>query len=259
MSRYLTACATRRGPLLAVYMAVAVGAGVAAAATAAQDPAAESPAELTGTLRASPSKAGTLVRPVGIRIAAAFRLTTPSGLEPPIVTGVEFFNGPGLNYGGSLYPSCSKAILDRRGPAGCPKRSIVGAGFATGWADMVTTRADLALVNGPGEKLLMYARLDNPARVRETMVGSGEDFVRGPWRHREAWTIPRSLQVVGGIPLELTKVTFDVGGRPGAKLYAATTSCPRGGWKWRVVLHTLSDSTGATGDTTLDGAMPCTR
>jgi hypothetical protein len=255
----LTACATRRRPLLAVYAAVAVGAGVAAAATAAQDPAATSPMKLTGALKATPSKTGTLRRPVGIRITGAFKFLTPSDLEPPLVTGIEFLHGPGWTYSGSLYTACTKAILDRRGPAGCPKKSIVGTAVGTGWADTVAARMDATLVNGPKGKLLVYFRLDNPARVRETVLGTSEDFARGPWQHRETWTIPRSLQVVAGIPLRITDMKFDVGGRPSTKMYTASTSCPRSGWTWRVVIHTLVDSTGTTSDSTLDGAMPCRR
>lgn len=259
MSRYLISCATRRGPLLAVYMAVAVGAGIAAAATAAQDPAAESPLKVTGSLQASPAKAGTVSHPAGLTISGVFKLSTPSDMEPPVITGLELMHGPGWAYSGASYTKCAKATLERSGPSGCPRRSIMGTVTATGWADTVTARVDATIVNGPGGRLMLYARLDNPARVRETVTGTIEDIARGPWRHRETWAVPRSLQVVAGIPLQITHMKFEVGGRSYAKHFTSSTSCPRGGWTWRLVVHTLSDSAGTTGDSVLEGAIPCRR
>lgn len=232
---------------------VAAGAVVAVPALAQDLP----KTRIISTARATPSKAGTPRDPRGVAITASAHLTVESDFEPPIVTGIEVQVAKGLSWNGEKYTKCSKAALDRHGPSGCPRTSIIGSAVATGMADTVAARVDVTFVNGPGGTKFAYAVLNNPARVRETIV-IRTSTPTGTWGHRESLSIPKSLQIVAGIPLRLTRVQMRIGGKSYAKKYITSTSCPGGGWKYQVKAHYLYDA-GQTTDDVSTGSIPCTR
>jgi hypothetical protein len=70
--------------------AVVAGCVIAAAASHAQGP---SQTTLTGTVRATPEKAGTVRRPTGVKVQGKVRLMTPEGEDHPIVTAFEIWYG----------------------------------------------------------------------------------------------------------------------------------------------------------------------
>jgi len=242
-----------------------LAAGLAAAAfvvpaVAQQD--ADLPAtRIVSSARATPNTAGTPAHPQGMKITASARLIAPADVEAPIVTGVEILTVKGITWTHGKYAKCAKATLDRRGPAGCPRVSIMGSARASGNADTVATHVDLTFVNGGPGTTYLYARLDNPARVRETLVLKTAPLSGGgPWGQREEVSIPRSLQIVGGVPLQLTSLKMTVGGKSYAKEFIANTSCPRGGWRYQVTAHYLYESLGGrTTDDVTTGSIPCTR
>jgi hypothetical protein len=235
--------------------AVAAGAVVVLPAMAQKLP----DTRIVSNAKATPNKAGTLKHPRGTSIAATAKLIVAPDLEAPIVTGIEILVGKGLVWNDTKYAKCTKEILDRRGPAGCPPKSIMGSATATGSADTVAARVDVVFINGGKRTKYAYASLNNPARVRETIVINSSTPTGGEWDHREALRIPRSLQIVAGVPLRLTNLKMRIGGKSYAKDFIASTSCPSGGWKYQVTAHYLYDSTNGTADDVSTGSIPCTK
>jgi hypothetical protein len=223
---------------------------------------AQEPAEtrITSTAKATPSKTGTVKRPQGVSITANAELITPTDMDPPIVERVEILVGKGLIWNDGKYTKCSKAVLDRRGPSGCPRTSLMGSAVATGMADTVGARVDLLIFNGGDDRKFVYATLNNPARVRETLIVESTKLQgSGPWAHRETIRVPASLQIVAGIPLRLTKFRMQIGGKSYAKDYVASTSCPQGGWKYQVTADYLHETPDSPANTVNSGAIPCTK
>jgi hypothetical protein len=213
---------------------------------------------IVSTAKATPNKAGTTKDPRSISITASARLIVAPDLDPPIVTSVEILVGKGLTWNEGKYVKCSKQTLDRHGPKGCPRTSIIGYATATGMADSVPARVDLIFFNGGTRKRYVYATLNNPARVRETLVVDVTKLHNSPWDHRETVQVPKSLQIVAGVPIRLTKIKFEIGGKSYAKNFITSTSCPRGGWKYQVTAHYFYDTLGQTANEVNDGSIACT-
>lgn len=235
--------------------AVAATAGVVVPALA-QD---QHETRIVAQATATPSKAGTARHPRGIKVSAKARLIVPADLEAPVVTGIDIFVGPGLVWNRDKYTKCSKATLDRRGPRGCPPTSLMGSATATGMADTVDARLDVLFYNGGEHRIYAYATLNRPARIRETLVLKSLPSPGSEWRYRESLEVPRSLQIVAGIPLQLTDLKFTLGGKSYAKDFVASTSCPRGGWKYLVKARYLYDRLGTTDDDVTLGSIACTK
>lgn len=244
--------------LLAV-AAVAGGAIVAASALARDAPGNQAlPAtQLSANLGVTPSRAGTKQSPQDARIDAVFKIATERGLDAPIVTGVDLLVGQGISWNGGDYVSCSTRVLDRRGPGGCPRESLVGSAVARSKAGTAGTESDIAFVNGGETRLFAYTSFEYPARVRETVVVQTSDM-SGRWSYKGSLRVPRSLQVVAGVPIHTTAIKLGLGDRPYAKGYVTTTSCPRGGWRYRATAHYRYDLSGQTGQDTASGTIPCT-
>jgi hypothetical protein len=234
--------------------AVVAGAAAVVVPAMAQD---QSGVRIESSATATPNKAGTAAHPRGVTLSASARLIFPEDVEAPIVTGIDIVASPGIDWHGDKYATCAKATLDRKGPKGCPRTSIMGTATATGRADTVAARVDVVFVNGGERTTYAYATLNNPARVRETLVIHTTRMSSGPWGHRETVSIPRSLQIVGGVPLQLDRIRFTIGGRSYAKGYVASTSCPSGGWKYQVTAHTSTD--GQASQTVGSGRIACTK
>ncbi|HEY6779656.1 MAG TPA: hypothetical protein VI111_01810 [Thermoleophilaceae bacterium] len=246
---------TKRTSIGVGVAAIAIGAGIVVPALAQVEDLPET--DISTDIEVSSTKAGTPKHPKGVSITVKATLTTEPDVDPPIVTGVENLFGPGAFWNGADYVKCSKRVLDTKGPKGCPRESIMGAGIATAKADTVDTKLTLTLINGGARRLLAYATLTNPARVQETIVVKATNAT-GKWRHRESFRIPKSLQVVAGIPIEVTSLRFTLGGKPYAKNFITTTSCPKGGWRYHNTVHYLYDLTGQTATDTFGGSVSCT-
>jgi hypothetical protein len=238
-------------------LAGAAAVAVAVVPALAQD-ATQSATRIEASARASPSKAGTPRHPVGLAVTAQASLITAPDLEPPIVTGIDIRIGKGLTWNRGGYTTCSKAVLDRSGPKGCPKQSVVGTAYATGRADTVPAKVDLTFFNGGKDIAYVYAVLDNPARVRETLTLRTRQLTGpGPWGEAESVSIPRSLQIVAGLPLNMDRIKFTIGGKSYARNFIASTGCPKGGWRYEVTAHYLYESSGATSGNTTSGSIAC--
>jgi hypothetical protein len=239
-------------------LAAAVVAGAVAVVPAIAQDVPET--RIVSTAKATPNKAGTPKHPQGLSISARAELMTPRDMDPPIVDRVEILVGKGLIWNDGKYTKCSEQVLRRHGPSGCPRASLMGSATATGMADTVAARVDLLIFNGGENRKYVYATLNNPARVREVLVvESSRLHGDSTWAHRETINVPRSLQIVAGIPLRLTKIRMQIGGKSYAKDFVASTSCPQGGWKYQVTANYLHDSPDQPANNVNTGSIPCTK
>jgi hypothetical protein len=166
---------------------------------------------------------GTPSHPQGVRLTTTFGW---QGLDPPdqpTVTGIELWFPRGSLYNGGKYPRCSEATLDRKGPAACPKASIVGHGTGTAYADTVITHPQITVVNGGASVVYFYTVLNNPARVQEAVPGR-ITRLRGNFAYHLAATIPENLRLVAGVPVKLTSLTITAG----RARWIALTGAPAG-------------------------------
>jgi hypothetical protein len=247
----------RKSLNLAALAALAVSAvsAVSAASASAQQ---ERPNTVArARMSVTPSKAGTVARPQGVVVRGSVQVVSEPGFDPPIITGEDIMFGEGFSYNGDRYPRCPKVVLDFQGPTGCPPGSIMGTAYGTGRADTVLANMKVTLFNAGAARLLAYTTVDHPARVRRTVVLSTQDII-GQWRRQSSFLVPQNLQVVAGIPVQLNNLHFSLGGRPWAKDYITTTSCPVDGWRYQATVHYLEDRLGTTSDDDLTGAVPCT-
>ncbi|NLT07689.1 MAG: hypothetical protein GXY03_15475 [Solirubrobacterales bacterium] len=240
----------------AVVLAAVVAAALAAPPAQGQDDVPDT--KLSTSAKAFPSKAGTKKRPRGLKIRASARIDVEPGYEPPIVTGVDILVGRGFAWNADRFVKCTKRTLDQRGPDGCPKQSIMGAAKITARADTIFTHPDMVFVNAGWKRTLAYTTLYRPALVRETIIVKRTKVPGRRWSHRESLRVPRTLQVVAGVPIQLVSARLEIGGKRYARDYIASTSCPRGGWRYRVTAYYLF-ATDARGEDTVDGSIPCRR
>lgn len=208
-------------PLGIAAMAMAVN----VAPAAAQD---KPVTKFTSKAKIKPMKAGTKRNPRGIMIAGNLRFNTITpGVEPPIVTGGTVFLPKYGRYRGGRYAKCSKRTLQRRGPRGCPKRSIMGKGRGVAFADTVDAEPTVEFVNGGGKRIWAFTTLYNPALVEEPIAINIRRIKHRRWGYRVSFKVPRVLQVIGGVPVTLRSFNYNIGRRPWARNYIVTTGCPR--------------------------------
>ena len=136
--------------------------------------------------------------------------------------------GKGGLWNGAKHPKCTAATLNRRGLQACPKGSIFGKGYATGFADTVRTTPKITLVNGGAKEAYGFVQLTNPARVNAAVVGHIKKL-HGKWAYQVDFTVPDVLQIVAGVPISLTKLHLTVGK---GDIIASTYCPPDGRWKY---------------------------
>lgn len=214
---------------------------------------AQSPSQtvLTVDAKVSSSKAGTKKKPKGVNLTVKTTWTTPPQFEPPITQKATAFFPKGSLYNGKKYPSCSLSKLNRKGPKGCPKGSIMGSGTGSAFADTVITRPKITVVNGGAKNVWLYTVLNNPARVQTGVPGKITKLSGNPkYGYRLDLTVPQVLQVVAGVPIQLRDLTI----KAGKKDWLATTSCPKDK-KWRAAVETSFDNGGTSG--LVETTVPC--
>ena len=92
------------------------------------------------TIKLSSSKAGTSKKPKAVKLNFDLAVDTDDGTSPPTTKETVVSFGKGIKFNSNIFPSCTLATLNSKGPSGCVKGSKVGTGSA------------LALVGGsPGE------------------------------------------------------------------------------------------------------------
>ena len=194
---------------------------------AAQAP---SPSTLEVDSQVIPNKAGTVKNPQGVKIKVAAHLRTSPEFERPIVQRIVTFFPRHGNYNGAKYPKCAlKKLADRKkgGPGNCPPHSIMGKGHVRAWADLEPTRAKITVINGGANRSFGFVTMTNPARVQKAVIGNIKKFAKGKWKYRVTVDIPEVLQVVAGIPIFPSDLYLTLGGKPYARNWIETTSCPK--------------------------------
>lgn len=176
-----------------------------------------------GSSGPGPLTAGSPRHPQGLKLRMTFGWQgLPAGQQPTVVK-IDVWFPKGSVYNGARYPTCSFRSLEVRGPQGCPKRSIMGSGTGTAYADTTVTRPRITVVNGGASTVYFYTVLNNPARVQEPVVGHITKL-HGEFRYHLTATIPQNLRVVAGIPIELTFLDITAG----RGTWLATTNAPAG-------------------------------
>jgi len=232
----------RRLAILAGALAVSSGGSALALAQGT------SPITMTVDAKVTPNKAGTKKRPQGVKLAVTARFDIPEAFDPPLVDKVTVLFPKGGLYNGAKYPKCSQAVLSRSGVSGCPKGSIMGKGSGKAMADDVPTYPKVTIVNGGAKRVYFYTVMTNPARVQTPVVGKITKL-SGQWSYRLEAEIPRSLQIVAGVPIVLHELTLS-GGKGD---WLATTYCPPSK-RWRY--H--AEGVFTNGDTIVyDDSVPC--
>lgn len=170
-----------------------------------------------------PLTAGSPGHPQGIKLGMTFGWQGLSEADQPTVVKLDIWFPKGSVYNGARYPICSSQTLNLRGPAGCPKDSIMGSGTGTAYADTTITRPTITVVNGGPNIVYFYTVLNNPARVQEPVVGH---IIRlhGQFTYHLTATIPENLRVVAGVPIKLTNLDVTAG----RGTWLATTNAPAG-------------------------------
>lgn len=196
---------------IAVLM-IAAGGAVALAATR------------PGARPASPGlKPGSRKHPQGVRLSTTFGWSGLSRSREPIVTGFDLWFPRRSQYNGARYPSCSESRLDRDGPQRCPSGSIMGAGSGIAYAAQAITRPSITVVNGGANEVFFFVVMNNPARVREAVVGHLK-HLSGKFAYHLSVKIPKNLQVVAGTPIKLTSLHITAG----KAKWLAITGAPAG-------------------------------
>jgi hypothetical protein len=123
-----------------------VGLGTAMAALAVAG-IAYAAVNVTFNATVSPNKAN---KPAGLNVNIASTDDTPGALQPPIMNRIVIKLAGG-KYNASKFPRCKLAVLQARGPNGCPSKSKIGTGTGIGLARPVVedpVNGKLTIFNG---------------------------------------------------------------------------------------------------------------
>jgi hypothetical protein len=217
--------------LVAVLAAVAL---VLAAFAFAQDV----PIKISAKATVTPDKAGTPRHPQGVRVDVKTKIDMPSDYDPPLTETVDVWISKGGLYNGGKYPSCSSSTLSRGGVKACPPHSIMGSGSGKASADTVFTYPKITIVNGGASKVFFYTVLKNPARVAAPVPADITKLSTGKWSYKVHVRVPKSLQIVAGIPVNVRSLHGSAGGKAWAKDWLATIGCPAGHrWPYHVEVN----------------------
>jgi hypothetical protein len=206
-------------------LVVALAAAGAAALALAQEIV---PIKISATAKVTPNRAGTPRHPQGVVLDVRSSIEIPDDYDPPLVQSVDVWFPKGGLYNGGRFPTCNQAALAHRGLSACPKGSIMGGGRAKARADTVFTYPRITVVNGGQDKVHFYTVLQRPARVATPVTATITKLGGQRWSYRAHAEIPRSLQIVAGIPLRFDSLHVTAG----KKDWLATTSCPAD-HRWR--------------------------
>jgi hypothetical protein len=208
---------------------------------------------VTVTPTVTPNKAGTPAHPQGVVVKTVFHWATLGSANQPIVTKFFVLFPKGSQYNGASYPTCSVGVLNSQGPSGCPPKSIMGSGTGNAYADTVITHPKITVVNGGANTIWFYTVLNNPARVQQPVAGHLTKMT-GKWAYSLTSSVPQDLQIVAGVPIELTSLTVTAG----SGKWLATTSCgPGGKWPYSVTTYYKNPNTNATGSSSYTATIPC--
>jgi len=213
-------------------------------------------------IKLSSSKAGTSKKPKAVKLNFELAVDTDDGTSPPTTKETVVSFSKGIKFNSNIFPSCTLAALNSKGPSGCVKGSKVGTGSALalvggspGEPKPSTTEAlTVTAFNGPqGKSLLLYLSGDTPAAINQAIEGKLTK-ASSPFGYQLDVTIPPNLQQpVPGLFAPLIDFKVNTGatlkkkkGKKTVKInYIETTSCPSGaagkGWPFKADLTFAND------------------
>ncbi len=238
----------RRSTLPAQLLAILATCCVAlpAAAAAAEPEVAMHPSFLPDRLGASSA------------LTLAFRFAGGEEATPPPVRQVvvEFPAGARINVGGVQI--CPRARLARKGPAGCPRGSVVGRGHAVlqvhAGSQAIPEQAAVVILRGPDHEGLptfeIYGHGNTP--LDQTAISSETlETDKPPYGWRTVTTVPPIPTIAYEPDASILSMSVTIGGNrsnPRAHAAAGTIlvphSCPAGGFPFAVEA-TFADNSSA--------------
>jgi hypothetical protein len=157
-------------------------------------------------------------------IEFGFTLTGPHGggsLPPPVTAlSLSYPRGFGLVTSGLGLASCTAAVLETRGPAGCPSRSLMGYGRAIGAIDIGHQRVDeealTAIFMAPftnGEIALLFFLDAYSPLLAERIFDGRLQAARAPFGGALAITVPIIKSFPDGPDVALVHLRSTIGPR----------------------------------------------
>jgi hypothetical protein len=254
----MTGRRSMRGLLMSALAASMLVAGVVAAIGQ------EARVTVTSRLGITPKKAGTKVSPTGIALAGHVSLQAPEETGPPLSLRGKMLLPRGVAYNGGLYPKCTAATLRREGGAGlryCPRRSIMGSSGGHAYPTIVLeySRAKITFVNGGARLILAHITFYEPAFVQETISIHVKRLRRSRrWAYELSFETPGIMGILAGVPIMLSEVDFNIGGRDHAPRYLETSGgCPKRGFMPYQLSFDYSWADGTTGTGVDRGRIAC--
>jgi hypothetical protein len=204
-------------------------------------------------VKASPTKAGTKKAPKNASLDVTTTTTNKDGSQPPVVSKAVIYFPKGFEFNGKYFKSCTAAILDAKGPSGCPKGSKVGTGNAEAMAG--TDKFPPAVIdafNGPGgKKIELYLTIPSIG-LAQTIEGSISKAT-GAFAYKLTVPIPENIQQpIPNMFVSLTRFNTKVKATTVAKVgkkkrkvgYVETVSCPKTRkWNFKGVFTTRDGQT----------------
>jgi hypothetical protein len=154
-------------------------------------------------------KPGSRKHPQGVRLSTTFGWSGLSSARMPMVTRFDLWFPVGSQYNGARFPKCTRREI-ARGPGYCPKGSIMGAGTGTAYASSTKTHPKMTVVNGGAHTVYFYTVLNNPARVRQPVIGH-ITRTHGRFVYHLSAVIPQDLRIVAGTPVKLISLHITAG------------------------------------------------
>jgi hypothetical protein len=212
---------------------------VVAAAVVSANPASDSTFKVTA--KASPSKAGTKAKPKSSSLSLAFKGGTKSGTgQPETSTAIAVSLAKGWKFNGKIWPKskrCDRSKANtQRSDSSCPKGSKIGGGTTTvaginGAIKRTYTIRSYVLTNGT-----LGTWVQTPAGVSPVVNRMLGSKVSGG---KITINIDKEVQEpVAGANTGILTLGFKLKAKAKVKGknrgVVETTSCPKGGWKFKV-------------------------
>lgn len=202
--------------------------------------------------KVSSTVAGTPSHPKGVKLTTDITWQNLGQAKQPDVSKFELWFPKGSLYNGGHVTSCSLSKVSK-GPSHCPKGSIEGSGSGIAYASSSKTRPKITVVNGGASTVYFYTVLNNPARVREPVIGKVKK-VSGTYSYELTATVPKNLQIVAGIPVELTQLNVVAG----KGKWLETTGCPGGKWPFKIKTSYINyNQHAAKGSASYSSSLKC--
>jgi hypothetical protein len=236
-----------------------VMASIAGTAVAADE---NSRASADAEIRASvtPANAGSTKAPRGVAFRGSIVWSSPDELsEPQLLETARLFLPRHFRYDVGSRPSCTRAVLNRRGRSGCPPRSVIGEGVGISTQDSSAPfKVKYLFFNGGGNAVHILRTRRYPFKVVEVISARVAEIKHRRWRYK--LEIP--LQITGGVipPMTLEIVhslRYAFGGsRPSGSVFA-TVGCPPSGSLPYAVETQLTNQDGSTAATRSSTRIRC--